>query len=114
MKHHCRRSQGGRYGIDDEDYFDVDRSEHYCYYSDCRDEPPESQGGSRAIDALSSNNQATIMHTACSTGLAPAIIDGGNEGKVKRGPWQTRSINRSKSVGERLFKCQLYVVKVST
>lgn len=88
MKHHCRRSWGGRYEIDDEDCSDVDCSEHYCYYSDCRDEPPESQGGSRAIDALSSSTQATIMQTACSTGVAPAIIDGGNEEKVKHGPWQ--------------------------
>lgn len=75
---------GGRYGIDAED-FDVEfDGENYC-----RDELPESQGGSRAIDALSSNTQATIMQMACWTGLAPAIIDGGNEEKVKHGPWET-------------------------
>jgi hypothetical protein len=110
MKHHCWMSQGGRYEIHDEDYFDVDCSEHYCY---CRDEPPESQGGSRAIDALSStgsNTQATIMQTACSTGLAPAIIDGGNEGKSKHGPWQTRSIKVDQRVAERLLSAVTLLV----
>jgi hypothetical protein len=91
MKHHCRTSQGDRSGIEDEGS-DVDSgNEHYC-----RDEWPEGQDGSRAIDALSSagsNTQATLMQTitgtACSTGLAPAIIDGGNEVETKYGPWQT-------------------------